>query len=158
MNIDDGLLDEVFEDLPGNNQAKSQPAPRSSSKVKLTTCVMIMINIVMTMVYYHCSTGFWMLWRLLLLCNGWFQSRGSSLCHHRWELPLSRMSASRHRWSFKPSWPFANRPCLKTTWAQTMKVTTFSSTSDERWNISSPEVFPYFLLPPVDDTGAFKDG
>ena len=39
-----------------------------------------------------------------------------------------------------------------------MKVTTFSSTSDERWNISSPEVFPYFLLPPVDDTGAFKDG
>ena len=40
----------------------------------------------------------------------------------------------------------------------TMKVTTFSSTSDERWNISSPEVFPYFLLPPVDDTGAFKDG
>ena len=56
MNIDDGLLDEVFEDLPGNNQAKSQPAPRSSSKVKLTTCVMIMINIVMIMVYYHCST------------------------------------------------------------------------------------------------------
>ena len=40
----------------------------------------------------------------------------------------------------------------------TMKVTTFSSTSDERWNISSPEVFTYFLLPPVDDTGAFKDG
>ena len=30
---DDGLLDEVFEDLPGNSQAKSQPAPRSPSKV-----------------------------------------------------------------------------------------------------------------------------
>lgn len=29
VNIDDGLLDEVFEDLPGNSQAKSQPAPRS---------------------------------------------------------------------------------------------------------------------------------
>ena len=33
VNIDDGLLDEVFEDLPGNSQAKSQPAPRSPSKV-----------------------------------------------------------------------------------------------------------------------------
>jgi len=32
VNIDDGLLDEVFEDLPGNSQAKNQPAPRSPSK------------------------------------------------------------------------------------------------------------------------------
>ena len=33
VNIDDGLLDEVFEDLPGNSAARNQPAPRSPSKV-----------------------------------------------------------------------------------------------------------------------------
>merc|ERR1719494_444401 len=32
VNIDDGLLDEVFEDLPGNSAARNQPAPRSPSK------------------------------------------------------------------------------------------------------------------------------
>ena len=34
------------------------------------------------------------------------------------------------------------------------KVTIFVATSDERWNVSSPAVFTYCCLPPVDDPGA----
>ena len=50
VNIDDGLLDEVFEDLPGNSQAKSQPAPRSPSKV---ACSLIIIIQMMIMTHDH---------------------------------------------------------------------------------------------------------
>ena len=88
VNIDDGLLDEVFEDLPGNSQAKSQPAPRSPSKV---ACCLIMIIqmmimiIIMTMVIiiHMILPGFWVLWWLLLLCDGGFQSGGSCLRDNR---------------------------------------------------------------------------
>ena len=39
VNIDDGLLDEVFEDLPGNDRAKSQPVPRNTKVTRMMMTV-----------------------------------------------------------------------------------------------------------------------
>ena len=88
VNIDDGLLDEVFEDLPGNSQAKSQPAPRSPSKVACFFIMIIQMTIMiiittMVIIIHMILPGFWVLWWLLLLCDGGFQSGGSCLRDNR---------------------------------------------------------------------------
>ena len=57
VNIDDGLLDEVFEDLPGNSQAKSKPAPRSPSKVACCLIKIIkMIDMIMMIIMMMITT------------------------------------------------------------------------------------------------------
>ena len=103
-------------------------------------------------------TGFWLLWRLLLLCDGRLQPEWAGLRYNR--SPTSHVSFHAVRMETKVMFLRCDIT-IRTDFIDfcfNCSITCDFGFSHERWDISGPEVEPYFFLPSFNDTGVPEIG